>query len=312
MDHAATLNAVRHSIAATQTGESITAAPLQLWPLFVSNGHTPHYDLLTTALSAGTARVSELNEQGQVPSLRVENLGTRPLLIPEGEILVGAKQNRVVNATVMVAADLSIELAVSCVERGRWRYQSAYFTSSGHMPPHLRSAKLTAMREQKRRPGAPHSQHVVWDRIDAALHAQQIDAPTSSLTEMHEAHRSRLDALRQSLQLPDRAAGLLATMHGRVIGLDLFDCPRTFAAYRDRLLDSYAMAGLDAREQQVVTAPDNPPPADFIARVGSCIELAERAGSVGHPLDLGGEELAGSGVFDAGRLCHLCVFPAQV
>ena len=66
--------------------------------------------------------MEEVNESGSVPNLAVKNKCDRPLLIPEGEILIGAKQNRVINITVLVAAGVKFVLPVSCVEAGRWRY----------------------------------------------------------------------------------------------------------------------------------------------------------------------------------------------
>ena len=45
-----------------------------------------------------------------VPFLGVKNEGAKPILIPEGEILIGAKQNRVVNLTVLVAANSTFRL----------------------------------------------------------------------------------------------------------------------------------------------------------------------------------------------------------
>ena len=39
-----------------------------------------------------------------MPELRVANLGDLPLLLLDGEQLVGARQNRILNMTVLVAA----------------------------------------------------------------------------------------------------------------------------------------------------------------------------------------------------------------
>ena len=59
------------------------------------------YQLLDEAIAAGTARVTELHEGGSVPELRFENLGSRPVLLVDGQELIGAKQNRVLNLTIL-------------------------------------------------------------------------------------------------------------------------------------------------------------------------------------------------------------------
>ena len=58
------------------------------------------------------------------------------VLIPEGDELVGAKQNRTVNSTALIAADSELVLSVSCVERGRWSRRPRSFASNG-ATPHL-------------------------------------------------------------------------------------------------------------------------------------------------------------------------------
>src|SRR5215208_6304293 len=92
--------------------------------------------LLEGALQAGTLHVEAPHEAGSVPELRVVNDGTSQVLILEGDELIGAKQNRVVNSSVLVAAKSELVLLVSCVERGRWSYRSRAFTS-GRGSPHL-------------------------------------------------------------------------------------------------------------------------------------------------------------------------------
>ena len=52
------------------------------------------------------------------------------LLMLDGEELVGAKKNRVLNVTVLIAAQSDTVIPVSCVEQGRWSYWSQEFGSA--------------------------------------------------------------------------------------------------------------------------------------------------------------------------------------
>ena len=73
------------------------------------------------------------HETERVNSLLVENLSNKTLLILNGEIFDGAKQDRVVNETVLVPSNSSIEIKVSCVEQGRWAYKTRAFTRGKNM-----------------------------------------------------------------------------------------------------------------------------------------------------------------------------------
>jgi hypothetical protein len=65
-------------------------------------------------------RRGEVSRGGSVPELKVVNKSDRMLLILDGEGLVGAKQNRIVNTTILIAGNTTTVIPVSCVEQGRW------------------------------------------------------------------------------------------------------------------------------------------------------------------------------------------------
>jgi len=64
---------------------------------------------LTLAEAGDRVRITEVDDEGSVPELRVANLGDLPLLLLDGEQLVGAKQNRILNMTVLVAAQSKVK-----------------------------------------------------------------------------------------------------------------------------------------------------------------------------------------------------------
>jgi hypothetical protein len=109
---------VREEISRLTTGEPQTFRGLTLYPLFQPQAvypEAPGYVLLDEAIAAGTARVTELTAGGSVPELRFENLGNLPVLLLDGQELVGAKQNRVLNLTIVGEASArNSSLPTSC------------------------------------------------------------------------------------------------------------------------------------------------------------------------------------------------------
>src|SRR5271165_4089165 len=129
------------SIPEIRIGKPCSFKSLTVFPLFgQSNGHVD-YLLSDEALQNGVVKVEEVSEGGSVPDLLVENKGDLRVLFIEGEELVGAKQNRILNTSVLIAARSKVKIPVSCVERGRWGYKSRRFASGGtHSPSKLRHA----------------------------------------------------------------------------------------------------------------------------------------------------------------------------
>ena len=124
-----------------RVGEPLRYEALSVFPLFTEPNGSVEYLLADEAIRDQLLTVQEVSESGSVPELLVENKSDSRVLFIEGEELVGAKQNRILNTSILVAAKSKTKIPVSCVERGRWGYKSKFFGSSGsHSPSKLRYA----------------------------------------------------------------------------------------------------------------------------------------------------------------------------
>ncbi len=280
---------------------------LTFFPLLWPQPHEPTYTLLSTAIEEGLAVVEEVNESGSVPNLAVKNKCKRPLLIPEGEILMGAKQNRVINVTVLVAAGVKFVLPVSCVESGRWQYKSRHFETKCCAPPSLRNKKLRAVHRNRSASGiAASDQGEVWDEVQACLAGVSAQSETASLTDAFDAAEETLKEHAKRLVLPEGAAGVLVGRNDRIIGMDLFDSPKTLKTLWDRLSDAYFF---DALRDPAAAKPTPASHAHrFIERLGSAAKPRIPALALGDELEITGEGLVGAALLYDGGICHLAAF----
>ena len=108
-------------------------------------GIPPIAGLLDEALRQDLMEVAEVSSHGSVPELKVVNKSPKMILILDGEELVGAKQNRIVNTTILVQRNATIVIPVSCVEHGRWSYDSPRF----HSQERMMSSNLRAMKSEQ-------------------------------------------------------------------------------------------------------------------------------------------------------------------
>ncbi len=70
----------------------------------------PDAELLEEALRAGRTTVSEVGSTGEVGWVRVCHRGTLPLLLLDGEQIVGAMQNRILNASFLVEPGQDVQV----------------------------------------------------------------------------------------------------------------------------------------------------------------------------------------------------------
>src|SRR5829696_9837913 len=198
--------------------EPVFDGALHLFPLCSATSAKEDLFLLQDALQAGTLHVEELSESGSVPDLWVVNEGLWPVLNLEGEELIGAKQNRVVNSTVLVPAQSQLVLPVSCVERGRWSYRSRAF-SSGNGSPHLalRHLKSRSVHDSlKRGRGHRSDQGAVWEEVDRLSNVYDSPSPTDALQDTRAGLSERLAAFDDLLKrLPENARGVVVAIGGQ-------------------------------------------------------------------------------------------------
>jgi hypothetical protein len=288
-------------------GKPLHYRNLTVFPLSWANPHKAPYILLGTAIEAGQAVVEEVNESGGVPNLAVANKADRPILIPEGEILIGAKQNRVVNVTVLVAAGVKFLMPVSCVEAGRWRYQSRHFESKFCAPPSLRNKKMKAVQRNRAEGGRAESdQGEVWNEVQACLTKVDARSETSSLTDGFLASEKRLDEYRHESSLPKDAAGVLVAKGTHVIGMDLFDSPATLQAMWHRLRDAYFFDALGDNRKRRATSRKSA--QAFLDHVAASARPRQSALGLGEELEIAGDDLVGGALTYSGHVCHVAAF----
>lgn len=233
-------------LGAVRLGEPALAAGLTVIPVFGDLPAGPPYTTLGAALAAGTLRIAELESGASVPEVSATNSGSTAVLVLDGEELAGAKQNRIVNTTVLIGAGRSVVMPVSCTERGRWHHTSERFADSGNVAlREVRAAQKVSVTRHARAYGSFDSdQHAVWAEVDALADRTDAESPTCSMRDMVEASRTSLGGLVASFPVELDQIGLLAVLGGEVLGMDLVSRPEAYAQLHERLVASYGFEAL--------------------------------------------------------------------
>jgi hypothetical protein len=209
----------------------------------------PDYLTLDEALVAKTLEITEINEGGSVPLLKVKNHGGTPVFLMAGEQLIGAKQNRVLNVSLMVPGKEETTIPVSCVEAGRWGYRSPKFTSQGTMSHGLLRKLMSRHAEEGYRAGAmPFSkQGEVWSEVARKLRAVKSVSPTAALDQAYADHHKELTQAVSDLQPAKDCAGAVFAVGGQIAAADVFDRPETLGKLWPKLIRAYTLDALEHR-----------------------------------------------------------------
>ncbi len=301
------MDLIRETLEGLTVGAPVETAALTMYPLLGANGRSPAYDLARDAFDRGTLKVTEVSEGGSVPTLAVVNAGDRPVLLIDGEELVGAKQNRVLNVTVLVPAHQTIAVPVSCVEAGRWHYRTRDFKDADWvMDREGRARKMRDVDESlRRRRTREGSQAKVWAHIADMAARLDTPSPTGAQEAMYARHRDRLNEDVARLKHVDRQVGAVFAVGGRPCGLEIVDSPASFGALLPKLVRSHVLGVVDRRRAAPWAAPESVP--EFLAAVAS-LEAARYPGvGLGEEVRLRGRRYVGAGLVANGMLLHLSV-----
>lgn len=288
-----------------QPGTATEHRGIAVTPLFPRATPLAAYLTLDEALPRGL-RVTEIDAAGSVPELAVANPLATDVLLYDGEELLGAKQNRILNVTVLVAAASELRIPVSCVEQGRWHARSADFSSAPHAaPPELRARKTLRLQEQPLARGLAQAE--VWDAVAARAARLQINSPTGAQSDLFAAREHELDTLRQAFPLEPGQSGALLALPDGTHCLDYLSRPDAFAALYPKLLNGYLLDALDQLDRPAA-------PAATAAAFTGVLDQTEltRGPSPGRGTDLRlrARGLHGSGLELDGELLQLSAFTA--
>jgi hypothetical protein len=265
---------------------------LTLIPLFPRDEPSLDYVSLTQALADGLL-VTEVDAGGDVQTLLVENPLETLVLLYEGEELVGAKQNRILDRTLLVGPRSRLPIPVSCVERGRWSERTRAFAESRH-------AAYPELRRLKHEGG---SQSLTWTSVAAKASRLNAHSPTEAAEEMYVSRAAVLDEYAEALPLAEGACGVLVALGGVPFCLDYVSRSDVFARLYPKLLAGYA---LDAIER-----PGESDPArvdEFLSGIEAATREPQPPVGVGEAQRLGSPSVVGGELAVGGEVVAMSAF----
>jgi hypothetical protein len=301
--------AIEKALGGVTLGERTSFRNLAVFTLLAPETREPGYLTLDEAVATGRFRIIEVSGGGSVPELRATNGLDRPVLLLEGEELIGAKQNRVLNLSILVPANAALIVPVSCVEAGRWHTRSAQFAPAPRAQfARGRATKTEQVSDSLRATGLRRSdQQDVWREIHDKATRMAVRSETGAMSDIYDRHADRVEDYVAGLPPIEGQAGAVFAIAATVLGMDLFDSARTFARVGPKLVRSYALDALEAPVEGFA-APEGARAAEFLERVGAAEVQEFPAVGAGADLRLTGDSLTGAGLLADGTLVHLSAF----
>jgi len=289
-----------------QVGDPRVHGPLTVFPLRLAENGGPAYVTLRQAIVDGQASITEVDEGGSVPELRVVNKGDERVLLLDGEELNGAKQNRVLNTSILIGGRSSLVVPVSCTEQGRWSYASREFGESEMVADRQVRYAMKESVNASLAAGCGHrsDQGRVWSEVSALHDRHATHSPTAAMRDAYQTRKGDLDAVLAAFPLQDGQQGMLVLHGARAVGLDIVSRAPQYAQLHDKLLRSYAFEALVAGGE-----PGDRVVADaFLERIAGLPGRRFKSPGLGWDVRYEGAGVLGSALVYRGHAVHAAFF----
>ena len=303
------MNPVQQRLDQVTLGDPIVYGQMALFPLIDSQQSHAGYTVMDDALRDGCAEVTEVSDSGSVPELSFKNGCDQRVFLMEGEELVGAKQNRTLNISILVPAGEEIKIPVTCVESGRWAYDSPAFRRSerAHFSKGRRS-KMASVSMSMRVEERPHAdQSEVWSRISEKASKMKSHSRTSAMSDIFEDNKDKVEEYVSAFTTVENQSGMLVMVGDDIIGLDLFDSSDTLQKLMPKLVRSYALDAIEIRTKK----PYQPKQCDaeeLLKKTAAANTTTHLGIGDGENIRIQSEEVVGGALIVDGQVIHLSVF----
>jgi hypothetical protein len=204
------------------------------------------YVSLESAINEGLAEITEVDKSGSVPELRFINKSEKMIFIWDGEELRGGKQNRVANTSILVNANTTLDIPVSCIEQGRWNFKDQKFkTSKYSIPMEIRKQKNSSVTEHlKYNKRFSSNQGEVWDNIEKFAGNNNAKSKTMAVSDLMESRVEEIEEKIKDFELLEGQNGILIAVNNEVVGLEYISNKKVFSDLFRRILMAYSSDNL--------------------------------------------------------------------
>ena len=290
-------------------GEIQRHGTIAMVPVFYDSPAGTDYQTLSSAIESAEFQVTELDEHGSVPTLSVKNNGDRRVLLVGGEELLGAKQNRVLNTSVMVLPSVTIDVPVSCTEQGRWSYSSENFRASPTIMP--RNSRMKNKRSVdlslEARGSFEGDQGAVWDDISVMQQRAGVSSKTNAMRDVIDANWSSIAEYTEAFRPVDGQNGAIFLANGTITGMELFSKEDAFRSIFPKIVGSYAfdhITNTGAQESGIKEASVE----GFLQRLTRSDRSTYPSNGEGLDLRFEGDRISGAALVCQGEIIHLSAY----
>jgi hypothetical protein len=287
-----------------KVGDAFEYKNLKIFPIHaIKTLSTQSYVTLDEATDKGWIKIKEVGS-GQVNFVTIKNTGNKMVFLLTGEVISGAKQDRMLSTDVLLPANSSwTQVPVFCVEHGRWTQIS----------PEFKSEKMLVPNAVRQKAKVSESQSEVWDEIATSQDRLGVASGTGTITANYEDKdvQTKIDEYEKEFkkfpELSPTTIGVVVTTGDRVICFDMFANIALLKKYWKKLIRSYTMDALYGEKSCL----DQDDIERFLEALSEANFTSTNASGIGTFLKVESDFGKGSALVYGSAVVHMDFFPSE-
>jgi hypothetical protein len=265
---------------------------------------------LMTLTEALKDNILEVKETDVVSNLKFINKSKdTKILIIEGEVVKGGRQNRVINVTMILDEDSEVIVPTSCVEQGRWSGGKT-FDADAYITPTLygnlsNSVNLTMSSSRGSAMMYNSDQSSLWGAADTFLCAAATHSDSNDFTKAYEANEEKINDYWNKLKSMFKDYAGIAAVIGKKLIFSIADSKEFFMPQFEKLLRSYILEALTVENKIKLSVEEVAKHLDDLLNAKN--ELFDSPNKIGKIIKFSASDIIGSAFMFNDRVVHLSV-----
>jgi hypothetical protein len=280
-----------------EIGQPVFLRNLLIHPISGPSENGIEISSLEDILSDAGCEFNEL-EPPDINRISFFNNADSPVLMLDGEEVIGSLQNRILAGSTLAMARVKTEIPVICAEEGRWESIGSFGTGYCSYP----TIRAILSRRGKKSNGL---QKKIWHEIERKLTVTKTLSTTSS---MHDIYNNLEDEVTRYLEdfqgLDPGTIGFIGIAGRKILGCDMFLNNAVYRRFEKKLMRSYALDAIEYRK----TSGGRIDAHEFLEGIINSVNKKKLPRNT-HHFTIKDSRAAGQGSFADGRVVHLSAFP---
>lgn len=193
--------------------------------------------------------VEEVSTSGSVNDLHVTNKSDKYIFFMDGDVLIGAKQNRVINTSVLLSPNMNKNISVSCIESGRWHFKTKKFSK----PDYIIASKMRMEKKKQVLDSLDkHETHYadqrkIWNRVSDYEKKYNLFSSTSDFNEVLFKRTNGMNETLKNFISNTEANGLVLFLGNNLSMIEIFNRKDIYSEYFPQIINSVLMEKISVK-----------------------------------------------------------------